>query len=397
MEKAITTAKFLSHRISQVLPSPTIALNAKAQALAAEGKKILNFTVGEPDYPTPPIIVDKAIESLKLGRTKYGKAGGSPQLLTVIQNKLSKENQLDFLANEIVCGIGAKEILFHLYLSLLNDGDEVLLTAPFWVSYSDQIKAAGGEPICVPFAMNSTGKYSLEIDQLEKFASSKTKVIVVNSPNNPSGYVMNESQLRELGDYLLTKDWWIISDEIYEYMTFDHPHVSLLNLFPTLRDRFIYVNGLSKSFAMTGWRVGYMAGPKEVASMVRNLQSHSSTCIPPFIEDAAILALKSGKDLMTDEIADLKLRRDFVVESFAGKIPFIKPEGAFYIFLDVRRYLKEDETTVLMCEKILESCLVALVPGEAFGTPGFVRFSYTQPREVIGEGIQRILKYLVTI
>ncbi len=386
----------LSSRISNVSASPTIALNAKAQALAATGKKILNFTVGEPDYPTPGLIVDKAIESLRAGKTKYSKAGGSPGLVEAVRLKLQKENHLEFSTSEIVCGIGAKEILFHIFLSVLNDGDEVLLTAPCWVSYADQIKAAGGIPVIIPFDGSGCApgeKYKVDLKSVKKSWTKKTKVFVLNSPNNPAGYVFSKEQLQELGAFLQSEDCWILSDEIYEYMAFDAPHISLLNLFPDLKDRFIYVNGLSKSFAMTGWRVGYMAGPKEVANMVRNLQSHSSTCIPAFIEDAAVAALKAGKELMQNEIQDLKSRRDFVVQAFAEKIPFITPNGAFYLFLDVRQYLKVNQTTVNLCEQILEECSLAVVPGEAFGVPGFLRFSYTQPREILQAGISKLLQF----
>lgn len=380
----------LSTRISAVAPSATLALNAKAQTLAKSGIKVFNFTVGEPDYPTPRIVTEKAIQSLNSGRTKYGPAGGGLPLRESIVAKLKRDNRLDFSVDQIVCGIGAKEILFHIFLSLLNDGDEAILTAPFWVSYADQIKAAGASPIIVPIP-EDLNKPILNLDVIRKYESPRTKVFVLNSPNNPAGYVLTKSELIDLGNYLKTKNWWIVSDEIYEYMAFDHPHFSLLEFFPELKDRFIYVNGLSKSFAMTGWRVGYCAAPKEVASMVRNLQSHSSTCLPGFIEDAGVLALQGGKDLMQSEIQSLIRRRDQTMKLIGSKFSYVRPQGAFYIFADIRKFLKPGESSLKFCERILDEQHIALVPGEAFGSPGFVRFSYAQSEEILHAGVSKFL------
>jgi aspartate aminotransferase len=382
-----------SRRISSVQPSPTLALNAKAIQLTKQGHRVLNFAVGEPDYPTPDIIVDRAIESLKAGRTKYTPAGGGPELRQAIVDKLLRDNGLTYNTNQIVVGAGAKEVLFHTFLSLLNDGDEVLLTAPYWVSYGDQIKAAGGVPITVPIPDHG-GFPSLET--IEKYASSRTKAFVFNSPNNPAGYVVGEKELTILGQYLNTKSWWVISDEIYEYMSFDVPHVSLLKVCPELTNKFVLVNGLSKAFAMTGWRVGYCAAPAELAAMVRSLQSHSSTCIPGFIEDASVVALKAGSPLMKKDIERLKVRRDLAINYMRelGGMKFLVPQGAYYIFIDIRDHLKNDETSLEFSERLLSEQHLALAPGEAFGAPGFLRISYAVDDASITDGIRRLHKAL---
>jgi aspartate aminotransferase len=380
-----------SRRIASVQPSPTLALNTKAIQLSRQGHKVLNFAVGEPDYPTPQIVVDRAIESLKAGRTKYTPAGGGLELRQAIADKLLRDNGLTYNVNQIVVGAGAKEVLFHTFLSLLNDGDEVLLTAPYWVSYGDQIRAAGGVPITVPIPDSSAFP---SLDTIEKYATKRTKAFVFNSPNNPAGYVLDETALKTLGNYLHSKSWWVISDEIYEYMSFDVPHTSLVKVCPELTSKFVLVNGLSKAFAMTGWRVGYCAAPLELAGMVRSLQSHSSTCIPGFIEDASVVALKAGRPLMSKDIERLKKRRDLAVNYMRelGGLKFLVPQGAYYIFIDIRQHLKNGETTLQFSDRLLTEHHLALAPGEAFGAPGFLRISFAIDDATIIEGIQRLHK-----
>lgn len=382
-----------SRRILSVQPSPTLALNAKAVQLSKQGFKVLNFAVGEPDYPTPSIVVDRAIESLRAGRTRYTPAGGGPELRQAIADKLQKDNGLTFNPSQIVVGAGAKEILFHTFLSLVNDGDEVILTAPCWVSYADQIRAAGGIPVIIPVPENGRIPSTAEI---AKYASPKTKVFVFNSPNNPAGYILNESELKELGTFLSKQGWWVISDEIYEYMSFDIPHQSLLKVCPELTEKFVLINGMSKAFAMTGWRVGYCAAPQELATMVRSLQSHSSTCVPGFIEDASVVALKAGHPLMTEDIAKLRHRRDIATKLMndLGGFKYFYPQGAYYIFIDIRPHLRDGDTSLKFSDRLLQEHHLALAPGEAFGSPGFLRLSYATDEITIKDGIQRLHKAL---
>lgn len=381
----------LSSRILNVKSSPTVALNAKAKALAKSGVKVLSFAVGEPDFATPKAVVEKAVAALLAGHTKYGPAGGGPELRHAIAAKLKRENGLTFPEADIVAGIGAKELLFHIFLSLLNEGDEVIVPTPYWVSYPDQVIAAGGKPVFLPLPKN-IAESPLTIADLEQHSSSRTVAIVLNSPNNPAGYMYSEKLLRELGEFLKKKNWWIISDEIYEYMAFDRTQVSLPALFPELMDRYIHVNGMSKGYAMTGWRVGYCAGPAPVMKMVRDLQSHSSTCLPPFIEEAATYALSQGPSLLKEEIKRLQARRDLAVKLLSDipDVSFVQPHGAFYVFIDARPALaKAGIDSMTFSERLLSEQHIALVPGEAFGAPGFLRLSYATDEKDIQEGLAR--------
>jgi aspartate aminotransferase len=387
----------LSTRISSLSPSPTVALNGKAKALKAEGIDVLNFAVGEPDFTTPEPIIARAIEALKEGKTKYGPAGGGPAIRQAIIKKLQRDNNLSFEPNEIVVGMGAKEILLHIFMGLLNEGDEVLVPAPYWVSYTDQVLAAGGTPIVVPMNPNDNSAFNME--GLRAAVTPKTKVIVLNSPSNPAGTIVNQETLKEIGALALEHDLWIVSDEIYEYLSFDEPHVSLLELMPALRERFILVNGMSKGFAMTGWRVGYAAGPVPLIKLVNGLQSHSSTCLPQFIEGPAAWALEQGKALMEKEIGILKKRRDIAVKCLDDiqHISYVKPQGAFYVFIDLREALAKSKSfgatdTLAFGEHLLMEHHVAMVPGEAFGCPGFLRLSYATSEDNIRDGLGRLKK-----
>lgn len=393
----------ISKRISDLEASPTVALNAKAQQLKSEGIDVLNFTVGEPDYPTPKSVVDVGVKALTDGKTGYGPAGGGLAFRKAISEKLKRDNNLTFTPDQIVCGIGAKEILFHIFLATLNEGDEVLLSAPAWVSYKEHVKAAGAIPVMIPMP-NGDPSAIIAPDLLEKHATPKTVAYILCSPNNPAGYSLNRSEMQTLGNYLEKKDWWIITDEIYEYLVFEGEHISLLQTNPALSDRCILVNGLSKAFAMTGWRVGYAAGPKEVINLVKTLQSHSSTCLPPFIEEAGTFAISQGKPLMSREIEGLKEKRDLAIQKAESipKLSYIKPQGAFYIFLDLREILKTstrfgDLDSMAFCQYLLEEYHVAVVPGEAFDCPGYLRLSYATKREIIEDGFERLKKALANI
>jgi aspartate aminotransferase len=393
----------LSKRILSVKTSPTVALNAKAKALAKEGHKVLNFTVGEPDFATPKPIVNVAVEALHGGKTKYGAAGGGVEIRQAICAKLKRENNLQFDLDQVVVGIGAKEILFHIFLAILNEGDEVLIPSPYWVSYPDQVIAAGAKPVALPMAEDPS-RQLFDLASLDRCRTDRTTAIVLNSPCNPSGCVISEDLLHALGQYLEKTDWWIVADEIYEYLTFEGQHRSLLELFPKLKDRFILVNGMSKGYAMTGWRVGYCAAPTaplNVAKLVRDLQSHSSTCLPPFIEDAATYALNQGQALLAQEIQDLKKRRDLTIamlkELEAKDLGIVvpKPQGAFYLLLDLRSALNRRKASAFeFAEYLLSKHYMAVVPGEPFGAPGFIRISYATSQAQMAEGVGRLEKAL---
>lgn len=388
-----------SQRIAALKPSPTVALNSKAKELTRQGKTVFNFSVGEPDFPTPEEITAVGIEALRQGKTKYAPAGGSPALREAVCEKLKRDNQLEFDANQIVMGIGAKELLFHCKLALLNEGDEVLIPAPYWVSYTAQVEAAGAKPVVIPMSEDLSAA-PVSPESVEPYITEKTKAIVITSPSNPTGAMLSAEQLRHLGEYLLDKDIWVISDEIYEYMAFDLPHHSMLQLVPELRDRFVLVNGLSKGFAMTGWRVGFLAAPLALAKLVKTLQTQSSTCLPPFVEEAAIYALKQGPSLMQEKMEILKKRRR-IATSLLDEMPgvdYIPPKGAFYIFVDIRQALETagwaPHDSMAFGAKLLDEYSVAMVPGEAFGAPGFLRLSYATNEADLESGLKLLAQAL---
>lgn len=393
----------LSRRISQLQASPTVALNTKAKELAEQGHKVINFSVGEPDFGTPEAIVETAIAALRQGKTKYGAAGGGLPLRKAICQKLMDDNQLQYQASQIVVGIGAKEILFHLALALINEGDEVLIPAPYWVSYTEHVIAAGGKPVVIPMPKDHAMP-RLTAEMIKPYVTARTKAILLCSPNNPSGSVIPEAELRELGRYLVDKPWWIIADEIYEYMSYDFPAISLLSLCPELKDRYILVNGFSKGYAMTGWRVGYMAGPPAVADIVRTLQTQSSTCLPPFIEEAALKALSLGAGVMKEKMSSLKGRRDLAIRLLSEMpgVSWLPANGAFYVFIDIRKVLAKsplyaNDNSLAFSAKLLEAYFVAMVPGEAFGVPGFLRLSYAVAEDQLREGLKRLGQALQSI
>ena len=404
----------LSHHISALQPSATLAINSMARQLRAQGHKIWNFSVGEPDYPPPHGAIWATANSLYTDPIRYGAAGGSVELRTTIQQKLKVENQLEVSLEQIVCGVGAKQVLHHLCHALIDPGDEVALHRPYWTSYRQQIASAQGITVDIPFH-RADGGCPYEPDYLDTFIGTKTKALLLCSPNNPTGYMLQPQQLIKLAQYLRDKDIWIISDEIYEYITFDEPHRSLYNVCAELKDRYIHVNGISKSFAMTGWRMGYLAAPQPVAQLVKTLISHSSTSLPIFVEKAAAWVIKRGASLMATEIKELKHKRDRAITLFKQleSVSWVEPKGAFYLFVDLRGHLKNcgrylshskphdhsvahhhSYDTLQLSMDLLNIHHITVVAGEAFGCPGFIRISYATSLEDLNTGLSQLIKFL---
>lgn len=384
----------LSQRVASVKQSATLALNSKAKEMKAAGRTIVNLSVGEPDFRTPEIVVDACKKALDDGLFGYSVSGGSPALRAEIVAKLSRENNLIFDPSQIVVGIGAKELLFHVCLALLDRGDEALVFAPYWLSYEAHVVFTGASCKIIP---PHERRVDLRPETLRSAINPKTKLIILNSPSNPAGSIYQKADLEALADELKKhEDVWIISDEIYEYFDFDTPHTSLLSICPELRDRFILCGGLSKSFAMTGWRVGFIAAPRALAAAVSNLQSQSSTCLPPFIEKAAEVAFEKGRDLVKNEIEKIRTKRDLAKDlaqelekRFKGVFAY-EPSGAFYLFLDINEFLSHHApgmTSLEFCQKLLEEQGLAVVPGEPFGAPGCLRMSYATSENLIRQGI----------
>lgn len=381
-----------ANRISSLQPSLTIALNTKARTLRARGEQLYNLAAGEPNFIAPSPIVEAAQRELATGDIRYSAAGGTLEFREAIVAKYRRENNLDYRADEVVVGCGSKELLLHAFLATLNAGDEVILAAPYWLTYHEHIKLCEAQPIVVPFDRQSPG---LSPRQLARYATAKTRAVVINYPNNPSGYRMSDGELQELGEYLQDRGWWIFSDEIYEYLLFDgSQHLSIVNVCPQLRDQTIIFNGLSKGFAMTGWRVGYALGHKDVIGKIKKLQSHSTTCLPSFIEKAAIVAVQQGRQLVRQEIALIADKRSKFLSALEkiSHLSFIPPAGAFYAFVKLPERVA---SALSFSEWLLDNYRVMVVPSEAFGVDGYLRLSYTAPEQEVHEGLNLLSKALV--
>ncbi|MCY4443964.1 MAG: aminotransferase class I/II-fold pyridoxal phosphate-dependent enzyme [Proteobacteria bacterium] len=386
----------LAKHLDALQPSATLAINSQARKLRSSGKKIWNFSVGEPDYPCPQEIIEAALTSIGQDPIRYGSAGGGLALREAIQHKLKKENNLSYDMDQIVCGTGAKQVLYHLMHSLFDPGDELLIHTPCWTSYKEQLTSARGKLITMPFVSEKP----FDPEYIEQFVTTNTKALLLCSPNNPAGYVIAHQQLEILADYLKEKDWWIISDEIYEYYSFSGKHRSIIDYAPELADRYIHINGVSKSFAMTGWRMGYLAGPKHVAKRVKTLISHSSTCLPIFVEKAAEVAIKAGSTLMKGYQQTLRTRKALATElaSTMDHIHYIDPQGAFYLFMNIKELLTrchpskgyQPTDSLKLCSHLLEHFHVSTVAGEAFLCPGYLRLSYAADKNDLKEGMSRM-------
>lgn len=364
----------IATRMKDLKPSLTIALGTKAKEIA-QRERVYNLAVGEPNFPAPAPAIEAATRVLASGCIRYSAAGGTKELRQAIVDKYQRENQLEFDIDEVVAGCGVKELLLHAFMATLNAGDEVLLVAPYWPSYLEQVKIAGGVPVVIPCARGFPSS-----DRLEQYASANTKAIVLNYPNNPSGYVPQLQQWQELGSYLSKKDWWIFSDEIYEYFHFSSAkHISPLNVCPDLRARIVVFNGMSKGFGMTGWRVGYALGDKQLISQIKKLQSQSTTCLPSFTEEAARAVLAGGYELVRKQIDAIRVKRGLALQllTLIADISFVEPAGAFFIFIQLPSWLPKSKTptALLFSEWLLHNYKVIVVPGEAFGVDNHIRIS----------------------
>ncbi|TVR37206.1 MAG: pyridoxal phosphate-dependent aminotransferase [Balneolaceae bacterium] len=388
----------ISKRAQLLSPSETLKITALAKQLAREGKSVISLSAGEPDFKTPPHICNAAIEAITDGFHGYTMNTGMPELREAISDKLKRENQLDFPADQIVLSNGAKQSIGFTILATIDPEDEVLIPAPYWVSYPEMVKLAVGVPVIVKTTFENS--YKLSAKQLEKAITKKTKALILCSPSNPTGSCYTRSELEELADVLKKyPDILIFSDEIYEYIVFENEHVSILNAAPELADRTVIINGFSKGFAMTGWRLGYMAGPKRIADAVAKIQSQE-TSAPSSISQKAGLAAYTGSMKPVEEMRKaFQKRRDYIVGELSS-IPGIKcfkPAGAFYVFPDIHHHLGKKtpdgatiETSTDLAMYLLEKFGVAAVPGDAFGEPSGLRLSYAASLENLEEAVKRL-------
>ncbi|MEY4380599.1 MAG: hypothetical protein RLZZ378_1002 [Actinomycetota bacterium] len=392
----------LSKRISAIAESATLAVDAKAKALKAAGKAVIGFGAGEPDFPTPSYIVEAAIAAAKNPvNHKYSPTSGLPELRSAIVDKTKRDSNFNISAEQVLVTNGGKQAVYQSFATLLNPGDEVILPAPYWTTYPECIKLAGGVPVEV-FA-DETQNYLVSVDQLEKARTNKTKVLLFCSPSNPTGSVYSPTQVKEIGEWALKNGIWVITDEIYEHLLYDNASApSICVAVPELVDRTIILNGVAKTYAMTGWRVGWMIGPKSVIKAATNLQSHLSSNVSNISQRAAIAALTSDLSAVKEMLKAFDRRRK-LIHKMLNEINGITcplPTGAFYVYPSVKSLIgknlkgKVAKSSAELANLILEEAEVAAVPGEAFGPSGYLRFSYALGDEDITTGMNRLKKYL---
>jgi len=389
----------VSKRMAAVRPSPTGAVLALATELRAAGRDIISLGAGEPDFDTPQHIKDAAIAAINAGKTKYTPIDGTAELKGAIQRKFARDNQLDYAAAEIVVSSGAKQALFNLCIGLLGPGDEAIVPAPYWVSYPDMVRLAGAEPVLIRAGIESDFKISPE--QLEAAISEKTKLFILNSPSNPTGASYSRAELEALGRVLERHPGVVsVSDDIYEHIHWaDEPFVSFATACPALKDRIVTTNGVSKAYAMTGWRIGYAAGPQMLIDAMKTVQSQSTSNPCSISQAAAEAALEGDQRLVADMTAAYRARHDYIVTALNGIEGFeCRPgEGTFYAFPKVAGALQQKglESDIELVELLLNEADVACVPGSAFGAPYYLRLSFACSMESLEDAVERMKRALV--
>jgi len=392
----------VSKRIAAIAESATLAVDSKAKALKAAGRPVIGFGAGEPDFPTPDYIVNSAIEAAKVvANHRYTPAAGLPELRDAIVKKTKRDSNYEITSDQVLVTNGGKQAVYQAFASILDPGDEVILPSPYWTTYPECIKLAGG--VSVEIFADESQNYLVSVEQLEKARTAKTKVLLFCSPSNPTGSVYSPEQVKAIGNWALANGLWVVTDEIYEHLLYDGATApSICVAVPALADRTIIINGVAKTYAMTGWRVGWMIGPKDVIKAATNLQSHLSSNVSNISQRAAITAL-SGDLSAVHKMGEAFDRRRKLIVKLLNEIPGVScpnPTGAFYVYPSVKGVLgkeirgKRSKTSAELATLILEEVEVAAVPGEAFGPSGYLRFSYALGDEDIIEGIGRVKKLL---
>ncbi|MDI3508031.1 MAG: aspartate aminotransferase [Clostridiales bacterium] len=387
----------LSRKAQTITESATLAISSKAKKMKSEGIDVVDFGVGEPDFDTPEHIKAAAIDAIKKGYTKYTPATGIPQLKQAIADKLQQDNALSYKPSDIVVSNGAKHALFNAFYAILNPGDEVLMPAPCWVSYPELVKLADGVPVMV--SADESNAFKTSADVLRKYINGRTKAILINSPNNPTGAVYAEDELKAIADLACEYDLVVVSDEIYEKLIYDDAkHVSIASFNDDIKARTIVINGVSKTYAMTGWRIGYSASNEEIASIIGNVQSQATSNPNSIAQYAALAALQGTQQAVTIMVEEFKKRRDYIYQHINGieGLSCVKPAGAFYVMMNISQYTGQKINgcdimgSIDFAQMLLDKAHVAVVPGEPFGDDRFVRLSYATSIEQIEKGLARI-------
>jgi aspartate aminotransferase len=385
----------ISARAAQLSPSLTLSIDSKAKAMKAEGLDVCGFGAGEPDFDTPEHIKQAAIAALESGFTKYTPSAGLPELRQAIADKLEADNQLSYRPSQVVVSSGAKHSCYNAILATCQPGDEVLIPSPYWVSYPDMVRLAGAEPVIVQTTERNGWK--MRASDFENAMTPRTKMLILNSPGNPSGSVYTREELEGIVEVAAEEDIYILSDEIYEKLVYDDTkHVSIASLSKEAYDLTITVNGFSKAYAMTGWRLGYLAAPEAVAKAVDNIQSHSTSHPCSFAQKGALAALKGDQQALADMRDEFSMRRDYMYDRIT-KIPNItavKPQGAFYILVNISQLGLSSQN---FADRLLSKANVAVVPGAAFGDDRTVRLSYATSIDVIKKGLDRFQDFCRTL
>ena len=384
----------VSNSLKRIKPSPTIAVTSKAREMRAAGKDVIGLGAGEPDFDTPDNIKEAAIEAIRKGDTKYTAVDGTPALKKAIQAKFSRENDLSYKLDQISVGTGGKQVLYNAFMATINKGDEVIIPAPFWVSYPDIVLLAGGKPKIIK--CDEKNNFKLTPEKLKKVVSKKTKWIIINSPSNPTGSGYTKDEIIALSKILIKyKNLYILSDDIYEHITYDGFKFFTIAQIEKLKSRTLTMNGVSKSYSMTGWRIGYAAGPKEIIKAMAKIQSQSTSNPTSISQAAAVEALNGTQDFISERSNSFKERRNFVVDSLNNikGISCLSPEGAFYVFPNCKKLLNNKtklKTDKDFVEKLLEKAEVAVVQGSAFGLEGYFRISYATSMDNLKKAMERI-------
>lgn len=389
----------LSTKVCSIQPSVTLEISAKAKALKKEGKDIVAFTAGEPDFNTPEYIIKEAEKALEEGKTKYTPTSGIPELKKAIVEKLKNENGLTYKESEIVISSGAKSSLYHVLCALINEGDEVIIPNPYWITYAEQVNLAGG--VCKIVKTDKKCGYKLDIESFERAITPKSRVVMINSPCNPTGSVYTKDELLGIAKVAEKYNLAIISDEIYEKLVFDgEKHYSIASLTPYARENTILINGVSKTYAMTGWRIGYMACPEDVAKAVSAMQGHTTSNACSFAQYASVKAISENNGFVERMVKEFDERRKLLIDGLSkiDGIEFVNPKGAFYVFVKVSGFYgkkfngQEITGSVSFSDALLKEG-VAVIPGLAFGDDESVRLSYTVSKADILKGIERISQF----
>lgn len=385
--------KALAARVSTLSPSTTLAITAKAKEMKASGIDVIGLGAGEPDYNTPTNIIEAAYKSMKDGQTKYTPAGGLPALKDAVIKKLQDDQGLSYAKNEIMIGIGAKHVLYTLFQVILDPGDEVIIPTPYWVSYPEQVKLAGGVPVHIEGS--SAAQFKVTAEQIRGAVTAKTKAIIINSPGNPTGMIYSREELQEIAAVCEEKDLWIVSDEIYEKLVYGgEKHVSIAELSDTIKKRTLIINGVSKSHSMTGWRIGYIAGDAEVVKAMTDLASHSTSNPTTTSQYATIEAYNGPQDAVETMRQAFESRLERVYPQLVAIPGFkvVKPQGAFYLLPEVEEAIAKTGFANVddFAAALLTKANVAVIPGSGFGSPNTIRLSYATSIELLEEAIRRI-------